>query len=48
MNNQYKAIQDMMLSAACDRLQYAMDRQVSKPVQSIEHKGKTLLIKVIK
>jgi hypothetical protein len=48
MNKQYKAIQDMMLQAACDRLQYAMARQVSKPVQSIEHKGKTLLVKVVK
>jgi hypothetical protein len=46
--NQYKAIQDMMLQAACDRLQYAMTGQVSKPVNSIERKGKTLLVKVVK
>jgi hypothetical protein len=46
--NQYKAIQDMMLQAACDRLAYAMDRQYSKPTQSIEHKGETLLVKVVR
>jgi hypothetical protein len=48
MDKQYKAIQDTMLQVACDRLQYAMDRQYSKPVHSIERKGKTLLVKVTK
>jgi len=48
MNNQYEAIQKMMLADACDRLQYAMANQVSKPVQCIEHKGKTLLVKTVR
>jgi len=46
MTNQYKAIQDMMLQAACDRLQLAIDRQYSKPTPTIAHKGQTLLVKV--
>jgi hypothetical protein len=46
MDNQYKAIQDMMLQAACDRLQSAIDKRYVKPIPTIEHKGKTLLVKV--
>ena len=46
MTNQYKAIQDTMLQAACDRLQSAIDKRYSKPTPIIEHKGKTLLVKV--
>ena len=48
MDSQYKAIQEEMLAEACDRLRDAMARQYHAPIHTIEHKGKTLLVKVTK
>ena len=48
MDSQYTSIQKEMLAEACDRLRDAMARQYHAPVHTIEHKGKTLLVKVTK